>query len=77
MPRERRVEGLVMFLSVAVNMTLANLQTVMRGGAIQRRAELALAESLFKRLRIKMSGADGLCLNLSGGTSRRWGSPAG
>jgi ribose transport system ATP-binding protein len=70
-PRERRVEGLVMFLSVAVNMTLANLQTVMRGGAIRRRAELALAESWIKRLKIKTSGPDALCLNLSGGNQQK------
>ena len=70
-PRERRVEGLVMFLSVAVNMTLASLHTVMRGGAIRRRAELALAESWIKRLRIKTSGPDALCLNLSGGNQQK------
>ena len=70
-PRERRVEGLVMFLSVAVNMTLANLRRVTRGGAIRRRAETALAESWIKRLRIKTSGPEALCLSLSGGNQQK------
>jgi ribose transport system ATP-binding protein len=70
-PRERRVEGLVMFLSVAVNMTLANLRAVMRAGAIRRSAEMELARSWIKRLRIKSPSPDALCLTLSGGNQQK------
>ncbi len=70
-PRERRVEGLVMFLSVAVNITLANLAPVMRRGAIRHGAEGDLARNWIKRLRIKTPGPDALCLNLSGGNQQK------
>ncbi len=36
-PRERRIEGLVMFLSVAENISLGDLRSVMRGRLISHR----------------------------------------
>ncbi|MBY5544877.1 sugar ABC transporter ATP-binding protein [Rhizobium leguminosarum] len=70
-PRERRVEGLVMFLSIAENITLADLSSVMRGGAINYRRERQLAADWIKRLRIKAPGPDIACRKLSGGNQQK------
>ena len=70
-PRERRVEGLVMFLSIAENITLADLSSVTRHGAIDHRKERRLAETWIKRLRIKAPGPDAACRKLSGGNQQK------
>jgi len=70
-PRERRVEGLVMFLSVAVNITLANLVSVMRAGIIDYKREGALARDWIKRLGIKAQGPHAACRKLSGGNQQK------
>jgi ribose transport system ATP-binding protein len=70
-PRERRVEGLVMFLSVAENITLADLSCVMRGGAINYKQERKLALDWIKKLRIKTPGPDAACRKLSGGNQQK------
>jgi ribose transport system ATP-binding protein len=70
-PRERRVEGLVMFLSIAENITLADLKSVMRHGAIDYRKERALAVEWIRRLRIKATGPDVACRKLSGGNQQK------
>jgi ribose transport system ATP-binding protein len=70
-PRERRIEGLVMFLSIASNITLANLGAVMRYGAIDHRQEKALAQDWLKKLRIKAPHADIACRKLSGGNQQK------
>jgi ribose transport system ATP-binding protein len=70
-PRERRVEGLVMFLSIAENISLGNLRAVMRGRLIDHRRERRLAEDWIRRLRIKAPGADIACSRLSGGNQQK------
>ncbi|MFO1141607.1 MAG: sugar ABC transporter ATP-binding protein [Amaricoccus sp.] len=70
-PRERRVEGLVLFLPVAANMTLASLAGLTRYGLIDGRRERALAESWVERLRIRTPSINTLCLNLSGGNQQK------
>ena len=70
-PRERRVEGLVMFLSIAENITLADLSSVMRHGAIRYGRERALAADWIRRLRIKAPGPDVACRKLSGGNQQK------
>ena len=70
-PRERRVEGLVMFLSIAENITLADLKSVMRHGTIDYRKERALAVEWIRRLRIKATGPDVACRKLSGGNQQK------
>ncbi len=70
-PRERRVEGLAMLLSVATNMTLANLGVVMRHGLIDRASERALARDWISKLTIRTPGTDTLCRNLSGGNQQK------
>ncbi|MFB2550128.1 sugar ABC transporter ATP-binding protein [Ensifer soli] len=70
-PRERRIEGLVMFLSIAENITLADLTPVMRRGAIDYGLERKLATDWIRRLRIKAPGPDVACRKLSGGNQQK------
>ncbi len=70
-PRERRVEGLVLFLSVAANITLPSLKDIARYGLIDLGEELRLAKSWVQRLKVRTPGEDALCLNLSGGNQQK------
>jgi ribose transport system ATP-binding protein len=70
-PRERRVEGLVLFLSVAANITLGNLATLTRHGLIDIGRERQLARDWVERLKVRTPGIDALCLNLSGGNQQK------
>src|SRR5580658_4746969 len=70
-PRERRTEGLVMFLSIAANITLANLGAVMSRGVIDHRRERTIATQWLQRLRIKAPNADVACRKLSGGNQQK------
>ena len=70
-PRERRVEGLVLFLSVAANITLADLRSLTRHWLIDGRQEQRLATTWVERLKVKTPSIDALCLNLSGGNQQK------
>jgi len=70
-PRERRVEGLVMDLSVAANVTLASLGIAMRHGIIDHARERAIARDWIQRLRIRTPSAAQICRNLSGGNQQK------
>ena len=70
-PRERRVEGLVLFLSVAANITLADLAGLIRHGFISATEERRLAKSWVDRLRVQTPGIETLCLSLSGGNQQK------
>jgi ribose transport system ATP-binding protein len=70
-PRERRVEGLVLFLPVAANITLANLAGLTRNGLIDGRAERNLARTWVDRLKVRTPSINALCLNLSGGNQQK------
>ncbi|MDR6288882.1 MULTISPECIES: sugar ABC transporter ATP-binding protein [Inquilinus] len=70
-PSERRVEGLVMMLSVATNMTLARLEAAEGPIGLSRRRERSLAEDWTKRLAIRAAGPDAACLSLSGGNQQK------
>ena len=70
-PRERRVEGLVLTLPIVPNITLASLRTVMQAGTIQSGKERRLAETWVEKLRVRTPGVDSLCLNLSGGNQQK------
>jgi ribose transport system ATP-binding protein len=70
-PRERRTEGLVLFLSVAANITLASLAELERAGLIDVGAERRVARRWVERLRIRTPGVQTLCLNLSGGNQQK------
>jgi ribose transport system ATP-binding protein len=70
-PRERRVEGLVLFLPVAANITLADLRALTGHGLINARKERRLAKSWVDRLNIRTPSINTLCLNLSGGNQQK------
>lgn len=70
-PRDRRVEGLVLFLSVAANITLADLLNLTRHGLIDAREERRLAKRWVDRLKIRTPSINTLCLNLSGGNQQK------
>jgi ribose transport system ATP-binding protein len=70
-PRERRTEGLVLFLPVAANITLASLGELRKAGLIDTSAERRLATDWVGRLKIRTPGIDALCLNLSGGNQQK------
>jgi ribose transport system ATP-binding protein len=71
LPRERRTEGLVLFLPVAANITLASLDGLARNGLIDAGREAELAEEWVRRLGIRTPGIGSLCLNLSGGNQQK------
>ncbi|MCP4381786.1 MAG: sugar ABC transporter ATP-binding protein [Hyphomicrobiales bacterium] len=70
-PRDRRVEGLVLFLSVAANITLADLGNLTRYGLIDAREERRLATTWTERLNVRTPSINTLCLNLSGGNQQK------
>jgi ribose transport system ATP-binding protein len=70
-PRERRVEGLVLFLAVAANITLADLGSLSRNGLIDGRRERSTAQHWVERLNVRTPSVDTLCLNLSGGNQQK------
>jgi ribose transport system ATP-binding protein len=70
LPRERRTEGLVLFLSVAANITLPDLPKG-AGGFIDASAERRIASDWVKRLGVKTPTIDTLCLGLSGGNQQK------
>ena len=70
-PRERRVEGLVLFLSVSANITLADLVSLTRFGLIDSRKERGVATDWTSRLKIRTPNIHTLCLGLSGGNQQK------
>jgi ribose transport system ATP-binding protein len=70
-PRERRTEGLVLYLNVASNITLASLHKVMRRGLINYGRESELARGWVDKLSIKTPSIRAMCLNLSGGNQQK------
>jgi ribose transport system ATP-binding protein len=70
-PRERRVEGLVLALPITPNITLSSLETVTSFGAIMLRRETDLAKNWVQKLRVRPPNVELLCLNLSGGNQQK------
>ena len=70
-PRERRTEGLVLSLPIAINMTLSSLPLNRLTGAISLSQERQLAKSWVDKLHIRTPSVEALCLNLSGGNQQK------
>jgi ribose transport system ATP-binding protein len=70
-PRERRTEGLVLSLAIAVNMTLSSLPVSRITGAISLGRERQLAKDWVQKLHIRTPTVEALCLNLSGGNQQK------
>lgn len=70
-PRERKIEGIVDGMSVAENMTLAQLGKYNRGGVLRVAAENATAALWMKRLAIKAPSVHANAGKLSGGNQQK------
>jgi len=70
-PENRRVEGLVVEMSVRENVTLPSLRRFTRFGLIQRRRERQVAQEQITSLNVKTPNTESLVLNLSGGNQQK------
>lgn len=70
-PSERKVDGAVLDMSVADNMTLAYPRMVSSAGFVDRSRANALVESWIERLRIKVPGPQTPMRSLSGGNQQK------
>ncbi|MEQ9643286.1 MAG: sugar ABC transporter ATP-binding protein [Alphaproteobacteria bacterium] len=70
-PEDRKSEGLMLPLSVRENLTLAAVETITRGGAIDRKAEADLVDAAVGQLRIKIDTIDDAVGGLSGGNQQK------
>ena len=70
-PEDRQLQGLVLKLSLAKNISLTNLEQVSSKGMINFQAEHKQAEKAIKDLRIKATGTDQEVRNLSGGNQQK------
>jgi ribose transport system ATP-binding protein len=71
-PKERKTEGIIPYLSVAANTSLATLPKVTQlPGFISVLKETRLAREFIKRLRVRTAGPRQLCQYLSGGNQQK------
>jgi ribose transport system ATP-binding protein len=70
-PQERRVEGVVLPMSMAANITLPSLRRMSRWGVLGTGGERALARDWVKKLSIRPPNIDLPCGNLSGGNQQK------
>jgi ribose transport system ATP-binding protein len=70
-PQERRVEGVVLPMSMAANITLPSLRRMSRWGVLATGGERTVARDWVKRLSIRPPNIDLPCGNLSGGNQQK------
>jgi ribose transport system ATP-binding protein len=70
-PENRRVEGLVVEMSVRENVSLPSLRRFTRFGLIQRKREREVAGQQVAALQVRTTGTEALVLNLSGGNQQK------
>ena len=68
---DRKAEGVIPYMSVRENLTLAALPTLSRAGIVSREQQQAIVERFIKRLAIKTSGPDQKIRELSGGNQQK------
>jgi len=68
---DRKLQGLILKLSVAKNISLPNLDAVSFGGMLSAQSERQLSEHFLKELQIKATGPDQLVQSLSGGNQQK------
>jgi monosaccharide-transporting ATPase len=68
---DRKAEGIVPFLSVRDNLTLAALPTLTRNGIINRDKQKQIVDQFIKMLDIKLSSPDQKVRELSGGNQQK------
>ena len=70
-PQERRLEGLVLPMTVAANVALPTLPRLSRGGFLSGGGERRIAEKWIERLSIRPPRSDLPCASLSGGNQQK------
>lgn len=70
-PEDRKEQGLVLMMSVAENISLANLDRIQRFGFLQKTPETKMADMYVERLRIKTPSIRQQVKNLSGGNQQK------
>ncbi|GCE30747.1 sugar ABC transporter ATP-binding protein [Dictyobacter alpinus] len=68
---DRKAEGIIPYLSVRENLTLAALPTLSRYGIVSREKQQQIVEQFIQRIGIKTSGPDQLVRELSGGNQQK------
>jgi ABC-type sugar transport system ATPase subunit len=71
LPEDRRQHGVILEMQVAMNVSLAALDSVSQWGLVNRRAERDLAQNYVDRLRIKTSSVFSATGTLSGGNQQK------
>ncbi len=70
-PEDRKLQGLVLSMRIAPNVSLASLGRLSRLGAISAGRERAMVDGFIERLRIRCSGPDQPVSELSGGNQQK------
>jgi ribose transport system ATP-binding protein len=70
-PEDRKTDGIVPYLSVAENLTLALLPRLRRHGIVDRSRQQAIVKRFVEALGIKCSSADQPIRELSGGNQQK------
>jgi len=70
-PEDRKLEGLILSMSVAENISLSCLQHVAPFGVLQQRRERDLVREYIDRLRVKTTSLKQRVCNLSGGNQQK------
>lgn len=68
---DRKVEGIIPNLTIAENISIANMKEVSRFGVINHVKQRAVAEEYIKKIRIKTTGTEQKIKNLSGGNQQK------
>jgi len=71
LPKNRDQEGLMLFSSIKDNICLASIDKLGRKFFIPNKVERKIAEREAKKLNLKMSSIDQLCMYLSGGNKQK------
>ena len=71
LPKDRRSEGLIQFMSLSNNLTLTNLNNIKKYGIISRKMEIILTNEWINKLSIKANNVDIICNYLSGGNQQK------
>lgn len=73
LPEDRKTEGLFLEQSVAFNVTVSELSSIVQGGMISRRREQEQVSRFIQQMRIKTPSADAKVRTLSGGNQQKCG----
>jgi ribose transport system ATP-binding protein len=70
-PENRRDEGLILYFDICANVSLPKLNLVTKNGLLNRKKERELACDWIKKLKIRTSSENAICVNLSGGNQQK------